>query len=208
MFTDSQLDQLTTLFRRGAEDASDALTRWLDRPARVSVSEVEQLPLSGASGALGDPEQPVCCSIMGLQGRVTGQLVLASDDASGLALADLLLGRQAGTSTGWTEYERSAALETANIVGCAYLNALFRSFSTGDADAEELLPSPPRFVRDFADAVLQFALMDQAANSDIVLLTRTEFHIEHTPVNCSLLLAPSARSLAALRDALPMGGLA
>ena len=205
MFTDSQRAELTKLFRLGADDASDALTRWLDRPARVSVNEVEQIPLSAASGALGDPEQPICCSIMGLTGRVTGQLILASDDASGLALADLLLGRPPGTSTGWTEYERSAALETANIVGCAYLNALFRNFAAASADEEELLPSPPRFVRDFADAVLQFALMDQAANSDVVLLTRTEFHIENTPVDCGLLLVPDARSLAALRDALPAG---
>jgi len=203
MFTDSQLEQLTTLFQRGADDASDALTRWLDRPARVSVNQVEQIPLSAASGALGDPEQPVCCCIMGLTGRVTGQLILANSDASGLQLADMLLGRQVGTSTGWTEYERSAALETANIVGCAYLNALFRSFAVADADEEELLPSPPRFVRDFADAVLQFALMDQATNSDIVLLTRTEFHIEQSPVDCSLLLVPDAHSLEALRDALP-----
>ena len=61
----------------------------------------------------------------------------ASNDASGLALADLLLGRKVGTSTGWTEYERSAALETANIVGCAYLNALFRSFVASEADEED-----------------------------------------------------------------------
>jgi chemotaxis protein CheC len=203
MFTESQLASLTALFQRGAEDASDALTRWLNRPARVSVNQVEQIPLSSASGALGDPEKPVCCSIMGLTGRVTGQLILASDDASGLALADLLLGRNVGTSTAWTDYERSAALETANIVGCAYLNALFRCFSTSDSDEQELLPSPPRFIRDFADSVLQFALMDQAAHSDVVLLTRTEFHIEHSPVDCCLLLIPESRSLEALRDALP-----
>ena len=44
--------------------------------------------------------------------------------AAGLALADLLLGRPAGSGTAWGEVEESATLETANIVGCAYLGAI------------------------------------------------------------------------------------
>jgi chemotaxis protein CheC len=139
---------------------------------------------------------------MGLTGRITGQLILACDDASGLALADLLLGREAGTSKEWSDYEQSATLETANIIGCAYLNALFRSFSGSDPNERPLLPSPPRFVRDFADSVLQFAVMDQAMTSDVVLLTRTSFHIENSPVDCSLLLIPDSRSLLTLQAVL------
>jgi len=203
MLSRSQLAALTAVFHRGSDEASAALIRWLDRPARVSIEEVEQIALADASGALGNPEQPACCCVMSLSGRVTGQLLLACDDISGLALADLLLGRPIGTSTQWSEHERSAALETANIIGCAYLNALSRSFSETDGAEPELLPSPPRFVRDFADAVLQFALMDQAMSSNIVLLTRTEFEIEDAPVHCRLLLVPDARSLLALRDVLP-----
>lgn len=202
MLTESQLAILTTMFREGAQDASDALTRWLDRPAHVAVNRIDQIPLSEAGGALGASEQPVCCAIMGLTGRITGQLILACDDSSGLGLADLLLGRVVGTSTKWSEYEQSATLETANIIGCAYLNALFRSFADSDPNERALLPSPPRFVRDFADSVLQFAVMDQAMTSDVVLLTRTSFHIEGSPVDCSLLLIPDAKSLLALQAAL------
>jgi chemotaxis protein CheC len=203
MLSDSQLTALTILFRHGADDASAALSRWLDRHAQISVEEVEQVPLVDATNVLGDPERPICCCTMALTGGIGGQLILAFDDASGLALADLLLGRPIGTSADWGQVEQSAALETANIIGCAYLNSLARCFADPAAESPELIPSPPRFARDFAESLLQFALMDQAMASDLVFLTRTEFRIMEAPVNCSLLLVPDAESLSRLRQLLP-----
>ena len=131
-----------------------------------------------------------------------GELILAFDDASGLALADLLLERRVGAATEGGEVEMSAALETANIIGCVYLNALARAFPESDAGGQELLPSPPRFARDFAESLMECALMDQATVSDFAFLTRTEFHIEETPVNCNLLFVPDGPSLCALQELL------
>jgi chemotaxis protein CheC len=202
MLTDRQLSALTTLFCHGSEDATRALSRWLGRPARVSIEQVEQVPLAEATEVLGDAESPVCFCAMELEGRLTGELILSFDDASGLALADLLLGKNVGTSTEWGEIETSAALETANIIGCAYLNALASSAPESGAGGPELLPSPPRFARDFAEALLQSALMSQAVESDSVFLTRTEFHIEETPVDCNLLFVPDSASLSALQEML------
>jgi hypothetical protein len=45
--------------------------------------------------------------------------------------------------------------------------------------------------------------MNQAAASDVVFLTRTEFRIEGAPVQCDLLLVPDAESLSQLREMLP-----
>lgn len=204
MLSESQLAALTELFHHGSDDASAALSRWLDRPARISIDAVEQLPLSEATSELGDPERPVCCCAMSLTAPLAGQLLLVLDDASGLALADLLLGLEIGTAEEWGDVERSASLETANIIGCAYLNALTRCFpQASDGDGPELLPSPPQFARDYAESVLQFALMDQAMASDTVFLTRTAFRIKDAPVSCSLLFVPSADCLAVLRELLP-----
>jgi len=203
MLADEQLAALTTLFCYGSDDASLALSRWLGRPSRISVEQVEQVPLSEATEVLGDAESPVCFCAMGLKGRVTGQLILAFDDASGLALADLLLGNRFGTSTVWGELEQSAALETANIIGCAYLNSLARCFPEKDDKSQELVPTPPKFARDFPESLMQFALMNQAMASDLAFLTRTEFRIEDAPVNCSLLFVPDAQCLSTLREMLP-----
>lgn len=202
MLTDQQLAALTIYFRHGAEDASMALARWLGRSARVSVEQVEQSPLSEATALLGDQEQPVCCCAMRLRGRVTGQLILVFDDASGLALADLLLGKTLGASTEWGDVEQSAALETANIIGCAYLNSLARCFPETGEESHALVPTPPKFARDFPESLMQFALMQQAMATDLVFLTRTEFQIDDAPVNWNLLLVPDFECLSVLREML------
>jgi chemotaxis protein CheC len=203
MLNDQQLKALTIVFRHGEEEASSALAKWLGRPARVSVECVEQVPLAEATTVLGASDAPICACAMAMHGRITGQLIFVCDDASGFALADLLLDNSVGTSKTWGELEKSAALETTNIIGCAYLNALVHFFRSKEGTTSELIPSPPSFARDFADALLEFAVMSQAMASDVVFLTRTEFQIEGAPVNWNLLFVPDAESLATLTEMLP-----
>src|SRR5262245_49215658 len=109
--TGPQKRMLTTVFERGAEDASHALSRWLGRPVRLSVSAVEETDLEAAPELLGPPDTLVASCSLGLTGHLGGQLILVFEDRAGLALADMLLGQPAGTSTGWGELERSAACE-------------------------------------------------------------------------------------------------
>lgn len=201
MLSEQQLAALTVVFRAGAADATIALSRWLGKAAQISIERVAQLPLQDASEVLGSADEPVAACVMTIRGRVTGQLILAFDDPSGLCLADLLLGRPSGTSASWSDLERSAAEETANIVGCAYLNALSRHFHD-TAAGEEVLPTPPKLTHEFAQSLVEFAVMNQAAASDVVFLTRTQFSIDGSPVQWSLLFVPDAECLPALEGVL------
>jgi chemotaxis protein CheC len=113
----------------------------------------------------------------------------------------MLLDQPQGPTAEWTEMATSAALETTNILCCAYLNSLSRSFSK-PSESPTLLPAPPKFSRDFAESLLQFALMGQAIASDQVILTRTTFEIDATPVNWTLLFVPDAESMSLLPELL------
>ena len=146
-------------------------------------------------------DEPICFCSAEMNGLLTGEMILAFDDASGLALADMLLDQPQGTTTEWTEMATSAALETTNILCCAYLNSLSESLA-GAGESSELLPSPPRFSREFAESLLEFALMGQAIASDQVILARTRFEIDGTPVNWTLLFVPDAESMSRLPELL------
>jgi chemotaxis protein CheC len=182
-------NRLESLFRTAAEEASASLSKWLGRPTRITVKEVAAIPLDEAVVMLGSGDAIQCVCAMHIQGDVPGILALAASDASGLALADLLLGRPAGTSTEWGEIERSAAAETTNIIGCAYLNAMAADAGPGAA-APVLMPSPPWFVRDYPEAVMGSIVMTQETVSDGIFLTRTVFDIEGTTIRCSLVFVP------------------
>lgn len=199
MLSERQLHALAAHLRSAAADASIALTRWLGGAAEIVLQRVEQVDMADALTVLGDAERPVTACLMRTQGWLTGCLIVVFDDISGFALADLLLGKPVGTSNSWGEIEQSAVLETANIIGCSYLNALARLSPRMDA-THELLPTPPLFHRDFSSALMQFALVPQAGASDMVLLTETEFRLEGLPARWDLLFVPDEQGVPALGE--------
>ena len=199
MLTPSQSRHLAEVFGRGAANASDALSRWLGKAVRLSVSAVDQVAIEEVSELLGPGDSLVAACSMSLTGILTGELILVFGDRSGLALGDLLLGRPTGTSTEWEELERSAAMETANIVGCAYLNALSEHLPASGNSGTELAPGPPQFRHEFAASLLQFAMMDQACVTDRLLLIRTVFETEESQLDWALLFVPAGDALATIR---------
>ncbi|NBP88788.1 MAG: hypothetical protein EBU59_09860 [Planctomycetia bacterium] len=138
------LSQQSDLFQRAASEASAALSKWLGRPSKITINNVSVLPITEAVGVLGVTDTPLAACAMQISGQYSGLLVLTSDDASGLALADMLLGREIGSSTEWSEVEQSAAVETANIIGCAYLNAMATDAENDDSAAPPLEPGGSR----------------------------------------------------------------
>ena len=192
---------LGQLLHHGAAEASTALERWIGKHTSITVDSVEQLPISEATGVLGAADEPIGFCVAEIGGRLTGELILAFDDASGLSLADLLLGQPRGTAASWGEMETSAALETTNIVGSTYLNVLVRNLPAG-GDTSELILSPPRFNHDFAESLIEFALMGQIVASDQVLLARAQFRIDGDPVRWTMLLVPDAQSMSTLCELL------
>jgi chemotaxis protein CheC len=208
IMTNAQCRLLRMIFERGAESASQALSKWLGQEVRLAISEVEQVELAMAAEVLGPAENLVAACAMGLSGPLSGQILLVFEDRAGLGLVDLLLHQPIGTTTDWGELEQSAVQETTNIVGCAYLNALATHLpgrlSRGGPTGEELVPTPPTFLREFAGSLIEFALMEQALELDQVLLVHTSFTAGQRDINldATLLFIPDRASLHALAGAL------
>ena len=211
----AQRHLLRMIFDRGAEGASQALSKWLSQEVHLAISEVELVELTQAAELLGPPESVVTACSMGLTGCLTGLILLVFEDRSGLALVDLLMQQPVGTMNVWDELAQSAIKETTNIVGCAYVNALAthlpgagnRAIAQAEGIASqgsELVPTPPTFVREFAGSLLQFALMEQALELDQVLLIQSEFGASRQGLNLNwtLLFIPSRESLHVLAASL------
>ena len=200
--TPLQLQRLEKAFCLGADDASLAMARWLSVPSLIAIESVEQYPLVAATSVLSDADEAVCFCVMAINGSLTGQLILCFDDTSGLSLADLLLNNPPGTATEWGDVERSAALESHNIIGCAYLNSLARHLLGSSTSELKLIPSPPEFRRDFAECLLESVFVDQAMVSDFVFVAKARFELRGQPLHWTLLLVPDTTSMITLRGIL------
>ncbi len=197
MLNADQLSALQKLFHEGSIEASRALALWIAKSSVIEIDAFEQIPLEEATSLLAAGDEPICFCATDMHGLLSGKMILAFDDASGFALAEMLLEQQFDEGEGWTDISTSAALETTNILCCAYLNALSNHLSK-PGEPIEILPSPPQFRRDFAESLLEFALMEQAMVGDNVILARTKFEIDGTPVHWTLLFVPDAEPMSRL----------
>lgn len=197
LFNERQWQTLERAFHEGSAEASQALATWVGKPSVVEIDAIEQLPIAEAGELLGASDELICFCSTTVQGPLSGEMIFGFDDQGGFALADLILSQPPGTTTEWTELAQSAAMETTNILCCAYLNALSRQLSAASGSSE-LLPTPPRFSREFAGSLMQFAIMGQAMTSDHVVAVRTRFEIDGTPCHWSLLLVPDMETIASL----------
>jgi chemotaxis protein CheC len=204
ILTVRQIRYLAKVFELGAASASDALSRWIGKPVRLVVGRVEEVGLAEASEVLGPGDELVAACIMEMTSGLPGQIILAFQDRSGLGLVDVLLGQPLGTTTTWGEIEQSAAKETTNIIGCAYLNALAAHLPalSKTGGSEPLIPGPPYFRHEFAASLLEFALMDQAVLGDRLLVIKSSFSMESSQLDWSLLFVPSGQSLETLHAVL------
>ena len=200
--TVSQLAQLTKAFHRGAAAASSALGQWLSADLKMAIDGVDQCPLGAAISVLGAGDEAVCMALMGMEGSLSGHMLLAFDDISGLALSDLLLNRPAGTGIAWEAVETSCVLETMNIAGSAYLNGVAKDLTERSRTKIELIPTPPTFLRDFAESLLESAFMDQALASSDVVFARARFDLAGKPLQWTFLLIPDPPSLQRLSELL------
>jgi chemotaxis protein CheC len=200
-FTEFQLAILEKAFDAGAQNASDAMSRWLSAPAQITVESIQQLPLEEAPGILGDTDATLCFCTMAMTGKLTGSIVLAFNDEFGLSLSDLLLNHPIGTAVEWGDVEQSAALESANILCTAYLNSLAKHLPSSETIT--LIPAPPTFHRDFVESQLEAMFMDQAMTANVIFLVQTKFEIRGEPLNWTLLFVPDTQSLVRLHSSLP-----
>lgn len=193
------LEKLVPALHHGAADCSKAISQWCAAPLSMTVERVGQSTLQQATTLLGADDHAVCACLMQMEGSFSGQMLLGFDDSSGLILSDLILGRPLASSTTWTEIEISAAMETMNIAGSAFLNGLAAQLAQQTNQLIRLLPTPPVFLRDYAESLLQSAFMNQALLDSLLVYTETRFELRGQPLSWTFIWIPDAESLEQLR---------
>jgi chemotaxis protein CheC len=187
---------LQELFASATHDASASMCRWTDGIITVTLDEVRQIPLEEVSTELAVGDEMLTMVVMTLDGGLGGSMILMFDELNGRQLAASLLGQAVGIQPDWSELERSALMETGNILGCAYVNALTRLIGT------DLRPSAPHFIQDFGVSVLQQALMTQAVVSDSLLLCEIGFHRKGERLDWRVVFVPTPELQASLQRSL------
>lgn len=189
------LDVLGEFFSAATRHASQAMSAWTSGRVTLSLDEVRDAPLEEIPAEIDVGDELLTMVVLGVQGELGGQLILAFDDENGRQLAASLLRREISTRPEWSELDQSAVMETGNILASAYLNELTRLIQ------RKLVPTAPFFVQDFGASVLTQVLAAQSLDCERALICRTRFEFNQQQVNWSLFFVPGDELLQSLLTA-------
>lgn len=197
---DPSLLVLSKLFAAATQNASVAMGHWTNGQLMLSLDEVHESPVEEIAAELELGTDLMTMIVLAIEGDVGGgQLILTFDDTNGRNLAASLLRRPVNEEPEWSALEKSAVMETGNILGSAYLNELTRL--TG----HKLVPSAPVFIQDFGASVVEQALMAQAMELDKVLVCQTRFECNQQELDWNVFFVPSNELLHVMREAIHSG---
>jgi chemotaxis protein CheC len=171
---------LEKMAEKGAEGASEALSKLINQKTQITTVQVRATPIENISDFIADPEAKVTAIRMALSGDVFGNIMLIYPEQSALNIADMLSKRPLGTVKEIDELDKSALKESGNIIAGSFLTAISDYLdvnmieSTPDLETAELKTvvdaSVALFVnRKVAESIameINFSLITGAKNSE------------------------------------------
>jgi len=184
----------------GAIQASMALSQFTGQEIRVSFPESRLVPLTEVAELMGGEEIAVGGIYVGVQGDLTGGMLMILPEKSLFAIDDLLHGRAAGTIQQIAEIDLSALSEMGNILASCFINAM------ADADHLNVSPEVPEISIDMCLPVIDSVLARFNQPGERILLTDAVIYsdgMENVVCHQALFLEPESlvRLMAALARA-------
>jgi chemotaxis protein CheC len=192
--SDKQMNELRIIAAKGAENANLAFSRWLKEKARLEITDVSFVPFGDIVKNVGDSDRMVVSILLRMNGDVKGNAIFVFSEESAVYLIEKVSRNKVSKLSGLNTMNRSILEETGNIVGTAFLNSLVAHMDVS------VSTSAPAFIHDYAEAILEMAVMEYAAVSDYALLFKTKFYEANTKIDGYFFILPSPESLSSLLE--------
>lgn len=190
--TQAEEAALARIVEQGLSNASQALYE-MTGGMHLTAPNMTFRPLQLVPSIAGGPATVVVGVYLGIEGDITGHIVMLFLQADACRLADLLCQAPPGTSQALDELVLSALAETGNVCGSSFLNAL------ANRTGLKVVPTTPAVLVDMAGAILQTVVTELYWYDDAALVIETGFS---QGVTGHFLLIPDHASMARLVAAL------
>lgn len=196
----SQLDFFRELENIGASHAATALSVMLNESITLKVPRVQFCEFNDISNILNGPENLVVGILVEISGDISGFILLVQGADDGKQLAQMLTNamgvgeEEEPEDDFFTDLQRSAMMEVANILSGSYITAI--STLTGIY----INCSVPKMVIDMAGAVMNLPVIAYGQYGDYVLFLETEFYDSEKSISGHFFLIPDVDSYQLLME--------
>ncbi len=161
-------NKLQEVNEQATVNASEALSKLIDRQVEVEISKTEVKRVEDLSPLVG-PEEMVAGIYLPVTGDISGAALLIFPKETAFALSDLLVKREPGTTHKLTELDKSALKEVGNIISGNYLTVLANVLQI------KIIEHIPNFSFDMFGAIVSQIITDFAQKTDKALVIEIEF---------------------------------
>ena len=191
---DNKLILLKSMGDKGAKRAVESLAMMLDMEVDMKISTVNMVSLFTIPDIVGNKE--MVSLISPFSGTFSGNMICQLSPEGTVKLASALLGDLAEEESDemFDEMQKSAASEIGNIITSSFLDIWADTFSI------EISHEPPIFIYDFADAVIDCALIDAAKTGDFVILFNSTLNVTNMDIDFTILILPDPEKLQMVFD--------
>jgi len=188
--TPKQLDRLKKASAQAAKTSSTVFSKWANCPIEIHMDGIESIPFPEVIPR-SEPLDPVSFGLyLPITQDIQGSLLFLIKEETGYALVDSLMHRQPGTTNALGEMERSALMETCNIVGSAYLNGLVK-----ELNLKKVIPGPPAIFHDITQSILESVIMEQNTTESEALLVHLDFKSSQETLQWKFFFMPRFQTL-------------
>jgi len=189
-------DALREITSIGAGNATTELSKLLKKRIDVTIPQLNLVNIQTVPEIMGGPEKMATALYQKITGDTTGSLVLLFDRASALIIADILEGKEIGTTKALSVKDSQVLTDMGNILSKSCLEAL-----SGFLDLK-LVSSKPGVASDMIKALMDTVLIQFAEKSDYALLLEVEFHSPQTTVKGHFFLIFDMKTIKTIVDAI------
>lgn len=162
--------QLDTLARTIQEKLSAGLTSVFQNPVNLQLGHLGLVPLCEIEKFTG--QGSMTSIYIPLLGDVMGDIFLFMGNMEAAAMADLMMGNPAGTTSQIREYEASALKELGNITSGVIITEMANTLQLS------MMLTTPNYSSDFATAVVDQVLISYAENGSDAYAMHIPFNVE------------------------------
>jgi chemotaxis protein CheC len=184
----------------GAGNAATALSQMVGKKINMTVPEIHIVPLKKVPEMLGGADNLVAGIYTRVLDDAVGGILLVFPRDSALSLADMLVGREVGSTKALSEMDRSSLIELGNILSASFLNAMAKLLSV------TLIPSVPDVAFDMAGSVVDFMLIQLSNVGKQAIVLDVEFIEAAAKVRGHFFLLPDPKSLEVILESLGVHG--
>jgi len=161
-------NKLQEVNEQAAVNASEALSKLIDRQVEVEISRTEVKKVEDLSPLIG-LEEIVAGIYLPVTGDISGATLLIFPKETAFALSDLLVKREPGTTHKISELDTSALKEVGNIISGNYLTILSNVLQV------KIIEHIPNFSFDMFGAIVSQIITAFAQKTQEALVIEIEF---------------------------------